>query len=78
MEALRNDVQTGRLFIIDVDNPPEITAEEFLQYVHEGFVPVTKTVDAGTTTFTLSAFTVNASTHAVAIAGITFNSNLVD
>lgn len=42
MSTLKKDVQTGRLLIIDLNNPPDITAEEFMQYIHEGFVPVVK------------------------------------
>ena len=40
MAKLKHDATVGRLLIIDVDNPPDITAEEFMQYVKEGFVPV--------------------------------------
>lgn len=40
MAKLKHDASVGRLLTIDIDNPPDITAEEFMQYVNEGFVPV--------------------------------------
>lgn len=37
---LKQDATVGRLLIIDMENPPELTAEEFTSYINEGFVPV--------------------------------------
>ena len=53
MSTLKKDVQTGRLLIIDASNPPDITAEEFLQYMHEGFVPCARIYDSNGIIFSL-------------------------
>ena len=79
MSTLKKDVQTGRLLIIDKDNPPDITAEELLQYIHEGFVPVIKTdsgneVHGNEVQFDISGYSVNAETGEVLISTIIFDS----
>lgn len=40
MAKLKHDATVGRILLMDVNNPPDLTAEEFLSYINEGFIPV--------------------------------------
>lgn len=40
MAKLKHDATVGRILLIDANNPPDFTAEEFLSYIAEGFVPI--------------------------------------
>lgn len=37
---IKHDASICRILLIDINNPPDLTAEEFLSYINEGFIPV--------------------------------------
>ena len=77
MSTLKKDVQHGRVLFLDSEKN-DITAEEFLQFMKEGFVPVIKTESENQVQFEMSGYSVNAETGAVTVSDITLVSEEVD
>lgn len=77
MSTLKKDVQHGRVLFLDSEKN-DISAEEFLQFMKEGFVPVIKTESENQVQFEMSGYSVNAETGAVTVSDITLVSEEAD
>lgn len=72
MSALKKDANSGRVLFLDSEEN-DITAEEFLQFMKEGFVPVIKTVNDNGVQFAISGYAVNTVSGVVTVGSITLS-----
>ena len=74
MAVLKHDATVGRLLFIDKNNKPDLTAEEFLKYMDEGFVPVVRETQKANSYFnvylTTASYKINLSTGVVSLTEI--------
>lgn len=60
MAILKHDATVGRILLIDANNPPDLTAEEFLSYMDEGLVPIAWSDGNTQHIFNLCGYTISA------------------